>query len=146
MICGYCGDDHSWLYCRKKPEGWKPPKKIVGRPKDGPAKKSTAAPVSEPRKGQPKPGKGASRTVPQVSHADNRVEVTSGGSDPSRTTGGRHQQPALRTEVALGAADVPLTKRGTPRKRAPKGTFDRKAYHRDLMRKTRAAKAAKEPR
>lgn len=95
MICAFCGGDHSWFYCRTKPEGWKPPKK------------STAAPVSEPRKDQPTPRKGASRTVPQASHADTRVEGASGGSDPSRATGGSHQQPALRTEVALGAVDLP---------------------------------------
>lgn len=31
-----------------------------------------------------------------------------------------------------------LTKRGAPRKRAPKGTFDRKAYQREAARKRRA--------
>lgn len=40
--------------------------------------------------------------------------------------------------------NLDLTKRGTPRKRAPKGSFDRKANHREFMRKSRAAKAAKE--
>lgn len=58
--------------------------------------------VSEPRKGKSVSGKSASWTVPQISHADNRVEVTAGSCEARRTSGGVHQQPALRTEVALG--------------------------------------------
>lgn len=109
-----------------------------------PTIKSTAAPVSEPRLGMSMPGKGASRTVPQASHADNREVVTGphreSGETNSGATGGRQLQPALRTGVAPGAVDTitPLTVRGTPRKRAPKGTFDRKAYQRQKARERRA--------
>jgi len=29
MHCLYCdSDDHPWFNCRKRPEGWKPPKKL----------------------------------------------------------------------------------------------------------------------
>lgn len=56
----------------------------------------------------------------------------------SRLSAGRTAQGA-----PVKAVSAALTKRGTPRKRAPKGSFDRKTYHRELMRKTRA-KAAKE--
>ena len=36
------------------------------------------------------------------------------------------------------AAPAPLTVRGTPRQRAPKGTFDRKAYQREAAKERRA--------
>jgi len=62
---------------------------------------SVGASVSEPRSGKSMPGKDASRTVPQASHEDNRVEATP--SDP--------QQPALRTGVASGPTD-PKRKHG----------------------------------
>lgn len=72
--------------------------------------KSTAAPVSEPRLGESTPGKGASWTVPQASHADNREVVTGphreSGEMNSGATGGRQLQPALRTGVAPGAVDT----------------------------------------
>lgn len=38
-----------------------------------------------------------------------------------------------------------LTVRGTPRKRKPKGTFDRKAYQREAARKRRAAQKEAKP-
>jgi len=95
--------------------------------------KSTVAPVSDPRKGQPTPGKGASRTVPQVSHADNRVEVTAGDREVSRPSGGRHQQPALRTGVASGAVD-------TKRKDTRKGDRHRPGYQAAKQREYRARK------
>lgn len=57
---------------------------------------STEASVSEPRLGAPTPGKDASRTSPQARHADNRVEAATVQS----------QQPALRTEVALGSVEA----------------------------------------
>lgn len=40
---------------------------------------------------------------------------------------------------------VPAPEGGTAVKRAPKGTFDRTAYQRELMRKRRAAKRKGEP-
>lgn len=41
-----------------------------------------------------------------------------------------------------GDANRQLTIRGTPRQRAPKGTFDRKAYQRDAAKRRRAARKA----
>lgn len=89
------------------------------------ATQSTAASVSEPRSGQPTPGKDASRTVPQASHADNREAVTGphreSGETNSGATGGRQLQPALRTGVAPGAVDThpenaaPVPQAGEPR-------------------------------
>lgn len=40
----------------------------------------------------------------------------------------------------LRSMAYPITTRGTPRKRAPKGTFDKRAYQRELMRRKRAEK------
>lgn len=52
------------------------------------------------------------------------------------------RQPTAQADIgALKQAAEPapdLTTRGTPRKRAPKGTFDKTAYQRELMRKRRA--------
>lgn len=74
------------------------------------ATESTAASVSEPRSGRSMPGKDASRTVPQASHADTREAVTDphceSGETNSGTIGGRQLQPALRTGVASGAVDT----------------------------------------
>lgn len=49
-------------------------------------------------------------------------------------------QPIIDAEMNRRAG---LTARGTPRQRAPKGTFDRKAYQRVKAKERRAAKAAK---
>lgn len=43
----------------------------------------------------------------------------------------------------ITSPSYPITTRGTPRKRAPKGTFDKRAYQRELMRRKRAEKKAK---
>lgn len=53
------------------------------------------------------------------------------------------------TSTILAAAEsaaahlAPVTKKGTPRQRAPKGTFDRKAWQREAAKKRRAAAKAK---
>ena len=52
------------------------------------------------------------------------------------------RQPKPRMVVQRPVEAAPdLTTRGTPRKRAPKGTFDKTAYQRELMRRKRAEKA-----
>jgi len=55
-----------------------------------------------------------------------------------------------QAEAAAAHLAPDLTKRGTPRQRAPKGTFDRKAYQREKARERRAEKArlraAQEPK
>lgn len=119
-------------------------------PGDCPPPRSTAAPASEPRKGKPTPGKGASRTVPQVSHADIRVEVTDRTRERAGPIGGGHQQPALRTGVASGAVDLAAVearaahlapkKRGRPRTVADREAQKKKraAQSRELMRERRA--------
>lgn len=53
---------------------------------------------------------------------------------PKVPVDGKQAEPGLGT--------TPLTTRGTPRRRAPKGSFDRKSYQREWARKRRAAKRA----
>lgn len=32
VVCAYCSGPHVWWDCRKKPEGWKPPKSVATAP------------------------------------------------------------------------------------------------------------------
>lgn len=52
---------------------------------------------------------------------------------------------SMKLEPSAPVTSIPLTVRGTQRQRAPKGTFDRKAYQAQKARRRRAAlKAAKD--
>lgn len=53
----------------------------------------------------------------------------------SETTGANG---TVKLVAGTQAPPVDLTTRGTPRRRAPKGTFDRKAYQREKARERRA--------
>lgn len=55
-----------------------------------------------------------------------------------------NRSPWSDRHARILASSSPLTTRGTPRQRAPKGTFDRKAYQREAAKKRRAAKAQQE--
>lgn len=121
-------------------------------------RKSTAALVSEPRSDQPMPGKSASRTVPQASHAGNREVVTGAhrrktvkpiGEQPEADSFNRPSEPASRpvpidtpvraknahTQAEADAAHLaPKHAGGRPRVHK-----DRKAYKADHEKKRRAA-------
>lgn len=79
------------------------------------------------RKLAPKPDRVASRL-------SDTVEVSQGA--PVKAA-----RAAIQKAEAAAAHLAPVTKKGTPRQRAPKGTFDRKAYQREAAKRRRAAKA-----
>lgn len=100
------------------------------------SKKSTAARKdvqagkrrgSSGAKGDPKQ---SGRAVAQLVETPVQPEVA--GSSPASTAG--NQAPPVDT-----------TTRGTPRKRAPKGTFDRKAYQRQKAAERRARRKSDQP-
>jgi hypothetical protein len=61
--------------------------------------------------------------------------------DPPRS----EAAPRKDADSAAPVDAVPLTTRGTPRQRAPKGTFDRKAYQREKQRERRAKLREQKP-
>lgn len=65
--------------------------------------------------------------------------------DPIAGTQAPSVDTLAKAEAAAAHLAPTLTAKGTPRKRAPKGTFDRKAWQADAARKRRAKlKAQKE--
>lgn len=83
-------------------------KPIAGPPKNGPATRSTAA-------------KAGAVSNQHRSHGSSVVEQGGASCDG----------PSLLVAGSIPALSVDLTTRGTPRIRAHKGTFDRKAYQRE---------------
>jgi hypothetical protein len=75
------------------------------------------------------------RALPSANAADDLVSVSSddGASNCPPVTGDRYAQGKLPT-LKSGSSSETKTKK----KRAPAGSFDRKAYQRELMRKRRA--------
>lgn len=69
--------------------------------------------------------------VPKVA-----ADLSAGAAKPPKAP------PAKKTRLNIAAKaqaeTIELTKLGTPRKRAPKGTFDRKAWQRSAAKKRRA--------
>lgn len=135
--CKICGDEH-WGLC---PKFQAPDKRhSEGEPRIKPKPVGQAGSPANP---EAKASKANPRDdAPVASEADG---------DASRLSAGRTAQgaPAKAARAALKKAETEsahlapaLTTRGTPRKRAPKGTVDRKAYQAEKARKRRARKRA----
>jgi hypothetical protein len=146
--CEFCNSTtHHWFDCKSKPAGWRPERLRSAKKK--PAKKSTAARkdvLATPKiaLSDSKIGKDANEAkLPAGTQA---LPVDKGSLDHSHSDmevkhekgAGRSSSVILAKAEAAASHLAPLTKRGTPRQRAPKGTFDRKAYQREAARERRA--------
>ncbi len=112
--------------------------KVAGSNPAGSAKKSTAA-LKEV------PAAGIGGRSARKGHADERshaVAQPDRAGDFDLAVGGSN--PAQQASTQASPVDTPLTVRGTPRKRAPKGTFDRKAYQRKAAKMRRDRKRAED--
>lgn len=90
----------------------------------------------------PTPGTEAGTQAPSVDQSGAAELRTS---DPLRSVAATREDAGTAAPERLEAAKTALaevTARGTPRKRAPKGTFDRAAYQREAARKRRAKQKA----
>lgn len=106
-------------------------------------------------------GKASSQRARRIGSGSSRQGFTSGSADvttlesrPARpveippreatpSSDAAKAAPARRSKPAPPNPKASIAASGTKRKRAPSGTFDRKAYQRELMRKRRAAEKAK---
>ncbi len=71
-----------------------------------------------------------------------RMDVPSGVASPKKDAAAGTQAPPVDKLETARKVLADVTTRGTPRKRAPKGTFDRKAHQAKKARERRAAKKA----
>lgn len=113
-------------------------KATMTEPPSAPLRAPAEGVVSRPsrRGGTPAP-----QSEPDAAVLPGQLSVAEAAASPQRAAA---SAPTLLAEAERAAAHLApdVTTRGTPRKRAPKGTFDRKANQRERAKKRRAAERA----